>query len=61
MSPLNLIKLHDQLRTLEMQVNFLQKHGILQKSSKCEKCDLVTDKVLAANITSLSADLEKTN
>ena len=35
MSPLNLTKLHDQLRTPEMQVDFLQKHGILHKSSKC--------------------------
>ena len=40
MSPLNLIKLHDQLRTPEMQVDFLQKHGILHKSSKCDKCEL---------------------
>ena len=45
MSPLNLIKLHDQIKTPEMQVDFLQKHGILHKSSKCDKCDLVTDKV----------------
>ena len=41
MSKFNIIRLHDQIRTPELQVEFLQKHGILNKSHTCVKCKTV--------------------
>ena len=42
---LNLVKLHDQIRTSEQQVDFMQKYGILNTSHTCSVCDLVTTTV----------------
>ena len=45
MSNFNIIRLQDQIRTADLQVEFLQKHGILNKSHTCVKCKTVITSV----------------